>query len=171
MERKMNMIQLIFAAPEKWVHIREIARRLRISPNSVRKEAALLRKSGIIEQKREGNMIMYRADMESERYRREKTLSNLRGIFGSGIAEFLEEYYNPSAIVLFGSYSRGEDTSKSDIDIAVIVSSQKRPDLRQFEKKLSRRIELSLFARKEVSKEFFNNIINGIVLKGFLKNE
>ncbi len=167
----MSMTQLIFATPEKWMHIREIARRLRISPNSVRKEAALLKKSGVIEQKKEGNMIMYRADMGSERYRREKMLSNLRNIFDSGIADFLNDYYSPSAIVLFGSYSRGEDTSKSDIDIAVITSGKKRPDMRQFEKRLSRRIELSLFARKEVSGEFFNNIINGIVLRGFLKNE
>ncbi|HLD39190.1 MAG TPA: nucleotidyltransferase domain-containing protein [archaeon] len=168
----MNKIEeMIFRTPEKWVHIREIARRLRVSPNSVRKEAALLKRCGILKEKTEGNMIQYRANMESERYKREKMLHNLRSIFDSGIVDFLYEYYNPSAIVLFGSYSRGEDTSTSDIDIAVVTSSKKRPDLKKFEKKLSRRIELSLFIRKEVSKEFFNNIINGIVLRGFLKYE
>lgn len=168
---KNKMQEVVFRAPEKWIHIREIARVLRISPNSVRKDAILLKKHGILQKKREGNMIMYRANMESEQYKIEKMLVNLRDILYSGVIEFLQDYYSPAAIVLFGSYSRGEDTSTSDIDIAVITSSKKRPDLRKFEKKLSRRIELSIFTRKEVSKEFFNNVINGIVLKGFLKYE
>jgi len=159
----------LFKRPEKWSHIREMAREMRISPNSVRKEISLLKKKGIIEERKEGNMILYRANLNSENYIKEKMLHNLRAVLESGIADFLYDYYNPSSVVLFGSYSRGEDTSESDIDITVITSSKKRPDVGKFEKILSRRIELSLFTRKEISQEFFNNIINGIVIKGFLK--
>ena len=54
---------------------------------------------------------------------------------------------------------------------ALAKVGKKRPDLSIFEKKLHRRIELSLFTRKEVSEEFFTNMINGIVLKGMVKNE
>ncbi|MEK6887716.1 MAG: nucleotidyltransferase domain-containing protein [Candidatus Aenigmatarchaeota archaeon] len=163
--------EMIFRTPEKWVHIREMARTIGISPNSVRKNIAPLKKKGIIQERKDANMIQYRANMENEQYKREKMLHNLRNIFDSEIVGFLHDYYSPNAIVLFGSYSKGEDTSKSDIDIAVVTSSKKRPDLKKFEKKLSRKIELSLFTRKEVSKEFFNNVINGIVLRGFLKYE
>ena len=163
--------KIVFEAPEKWMHVREAARKLKISPNSVRKHLKVMKKKGIVEEKREGAMLRFRANMQNENYRRNKMIDNLRAIYDSGIVDFLSEYYIPNAIVLFGSYSRGEDSSTSDIDIAVLTGIGKRPDLREFEKKLSRRIELSLFERKNVSKEFFNNLVNGIVLKGFLKNE
>jgi len=164
-----KITELIFKTPEKWVHIREIGRKLKVSPNSVRKYAARLKKEGIVEKKREGNMIRIRANLDDEKYRHEKMIYNLRCIYDSGITEFLFEHYHPEAIVLFGSYSRGEDISTSDVDIGVLTKNKKRHDLSIFEKKISRKIELSLFSKKEVSNEFFNNIINGIVLKGFLK--
>ena len=166
---KSNITDLIFKTPEKWIHLREIARKLRISPNSVRKYMGDLKKKGIIEQKKEGNMILFRANFENEYYKHEKIIHNLSGIYKSGIIGVLRRFYNPSAIVLFGSYSRGEDTSTSDIDIGIITTNKKKPNLKLFEKKLSRRIELSLFTTNEVSTEFFNNIINGIVLEGHLK--
>ena len=162
---------LIFKAPEKWMHLREIARNLNISPNTVSKSIAELRKKGIVEEKKEVNMRMFRANFDNETYKHEKRVYNLQNIYDSGITSFLFEYYNPKAIALFGSYSRGEDISTSDIDIGIITNEKKRPNLTMFEKKLSRNIELSLFTRKKVSKEFFNSIINGIVLTGFLANE
>ena len=166
-----KITELVFKNPEKWVHIRKMARLLKVSPNSIRKNIDKLKKIGIVQEQKEGVMIKYRANLEEESYKREKMLHNLRSIYSSGIVDFLYELYSPKAIVLFGSYSRGEDTSTSDIDIGILTSNRRRPDLRIFEKKLSRKIQLSLFTKKEVSKEFFNNIVNGIVLKGFMKNE
>lgn len=171
----MKMIEriknFIFEKPENWAHIRQIARELKISPETARKLVAKLKKDGLVEGRKEGNMAQFRANMESEKYKREKMLHNLKQAYDSGIVDFLHEFYRPQAIVLFGSYARGEDMSSSDIDIGVITSSKKRPDLGIFEKKLHRRIELSLFTRKEVSEEFFTNIINGITLNGMIKNE
>lgn len=166
-----SIIDLIFKAPEKWIHIRDAARKLGISPNTVRKGIALLKKNGIIQEKREGNLVMFRANLSDDRYKLEKRLYNIRKVYDSGIIDFIFDYYNPKAVVLFGSYSRGEDVSTSDVDLGVITSDKRMPDLSVFEKKLSRRIQLSLFTRNQVSKEFFNNIINGFVLRGFLKDE
>lgn len=166
-----KITELVFKSPEKWMHIREMARLLKVSPNSIRNNIAKLRKTGIVQEQKEGAMVKYRANLEDVSYKREKMLHNLRSVYSSGVADFLYDFYSPKAIVLFGSYSRGEDTSTSDIDIGVLTSNKRRPDLRIFEKKLSRKIQLSLFTKKEVSKEFFNNLVNGIVLKGFIKNE
>lgn len=172
MEHKTKKItELIFKSPEKWTHIREIARKLRISPETARKTLSRLKKKGIVEERRQANTLQFRANLESESYKQEKIIFNLRAVYDSNIITSLNSHYRPKAIVLFGSYARGEDTSTSDIDIGVVTNNKKRPDLRSFEKKLSRRIELSLFTRKEVSDEFFTNIINGIVLRGVLKDE
>ncbi len=166
---QMKLNELIFAMPERWLHIREMARKLGVSPNTVRKDIAILKKSGIVEERKEGNMIMIRAKLDNENYKREKRIHNLHSIYKSGIVDYLFDFYDtPSAIILFGSHSRGEDISTSDIDICILTKNKKRPDLSGFEKKVFRRIELSLLTRKEVSDEFFNNLINGIVLKGVL---
>lgn len=164
-----KVMRFVFEKPEKWVHIRNIAKSLNISPNTARAALDSLFKEKIIEKRKIGNLIQARANLESEDYKTDKKIENLRSIYKSGIVDYLYDYYSPQAIVLFGSYSRGEDTSESDVDIGIITSEKKRPELMRFEKKIGRKISLSLFARNGVSDEFFTNIMNGIVLKGVLK--
>jgi len=158
MKTKIELVkEFVFQKPEEWVHIREIARNLKISPNTVRNVIKKLLKEEI------------GANFENESYKTEKKIFNLLKIYESGIINYLYDYYSPSAIILFGSYSRGEDISTSDIDIGIITPKKNQPELKNFEKKLKRKVNLSLFVKKEVSEEFFTNIINGIVLKGVLK--
>ena len=75
----------------------------------------------------------------------------------------------PKSIVLFGSYQKGEDSENSDIDLFVECDKEEL-DVKIFEKKLGRKIELHF--KKDFTlypKELKNNIINGIVLSGFLE--
>ena len=68
---------------------------------------------------------------------------------------------------VFGSYSRGDDTLSSDIDIAIIGRKEKGISLENFEKRLERKIILNFYpSLKEVHKELKENICNGIVLSG-----
>ena len=90
--------------------------------------------------------------------------------------EFLIEHFgNPKAIVLFGSFRRGEDFSTSDIDIAIETDETEEYKtvglriLSNFEKEIGRKIQLHLFNQKNVDAHVFNNIANGIVLSGFLE--
>jgi predicted nucleotidyltransferase len=163
-----KVVSLIFRYPEKWIHIREISRKVKVSPNSVRRILERLEKEGIIQKKKDGNMVKIRSSLDNKNYKNNKRVYNLNSVYKSGVVDFLSKNYNPKAIVLFGSYSRGEDISTSDIDIGVITKTKKRFDLNKFERRLGRRIQISLFVKDEVSKEFWNNIINGIVLEGFL---
>ena len=171
MDIKDKIIKELYAEPEKWKHIREIARKSKVSPNSVRSYLTKEKKKGTISIKKQANMLTCRANIDNEAYKTQKRLYNLAKIYESGIIKHLDDFYKPKAVVLFGSYNRGEDISTSDIDIAVITPIKKRPDLTKYKKLLKRNIELSLFTYKEISEEFFNNLINGTVLKGFLKYE
>ncbi len=72
-------------------------------------------------------------------------------------------------INVFGSFARGEDTSKSDADVAVVTNKNKRLDLKRYEAKLGRRLNLYEIRLKECSREFLNNLANGIVLYGYLR--
>ncbi|MEW6329162.1 MAG: nucleotidyltransferase domain-containing protein, partial [Candidatus Micrarchaeota archaeon] len=104
------------------------------------------------------------------RFLRLKMCYNILAVHESGLIEFLrEEYEEPEVVVLFGSFARGEDTSKSDIDVAVVTNKSQTPDLKKFEAKLGRKLNLYEIKMKECSKEFLNNLANGVVLYGYLK--
>ena len=73
-------------------------------------------------------------------------------------------------VILFGSYSYGEDTIKSDIDIAIIGSKKKDIDLTRFYKMLERPVVLNFYDDlKEINKNLRSNIISGIVLAGVVE--
>ena len=71
--------------------------------------------------------------------------------------------------MLFGSFQRGEDVEDSDIDLFVEACKMDL-DLNSYEKKLNRKIQIHF--RKcfgKLPEELKNNIINGIVLYGYLE--
>ena len=80
-----------------------------------------------------------------------------------------EQYGHPEAIILFGSYSRGEDTETSDIDLAVATTKKLSLNLTLYEKKLKRKISIHEITLEKVSEEFLNNLANGLVITGYLK--
>ena len=99
-----------------------------------------------------------------------KKYYNLKTICETGLVRFLrDKYEEPEAIILFGSYSKGEDISKSDIDIAIITKKSLDLDLSKYEKKLKRKISIHEIQIKKAEKEFLNELANGIVLYGYLK--
>ena len=72
-------------------------------------------------------------------------------------------------VLVFGSYAKGEDTEKSDIDMAIITEKKLNLDLDNFEKRLKRKIHILEIKRKEIKPTLMNNLANGIVLYGYLK--
>lgn len=158
----------MFENPTKKIHVRELARELRISPPSVLKNADELAKKGLVKIER-GTLTIISANAENRDFVRMKRVFNLQAIYESGLADYISEAYDPDAIVLFGSFSRGEDIERSDIDIAVVTVKRMTLDLSRFEKKLHRTISVHEITRKDVDGNFWNNITNGIVLEGALR--
>ena len=99
----------------------------------------------------------------------QKRVANLGKIYSSGFFRFLDEHHPGATIVLFGSYARGEDIEKSDIDIAIVGSHEKQLSLALFEKMLVRTINIQYFSHWDISKNLKESIINGIVLKGHIE--
>ena len=87
----------------------------------------------------------------------------------SGLIDYLWDKLSPEAIILYGSYSKGESIENSDVDL-FILGKDKNIELANFEKKLNKRIHI-LFKEsiKEIPNELKNNILNGVILKGYIK--
>ena len=167
------VLDLFFISPTKEYTLKEISTLIKLAHTSVKRNLLMLVKQGLImmQVQKKGNRSFpsYKAKMENPLFKKYKKIANLQHLLESGLVEFLEENIMPKSIVLFGSYSRGEDIESSDIDI-FIEGIEEKLNLTFFEKKLKKKIELH-YKKDFISypNELKNNIINGIVLYGFLE--
>lgn len=158
--------QYIFQFPEHWIHIRPLAKALALSPTTVSTRVASLLRKGLLQEQRTGNLLQVRGNLDEPRFIQEKRVFNLESIYSSGLFAHLARAYPTETIVLFGSYSRGEDLSGSDIDIAVFSSEERNISLHAYEDSLKRTINLLAIDKRTVSRSFLTNVLNGIVLQG-----
>jgi predicted nucleotidyltransferase len=149
--------------------MREISRLTKITqPSALNHLKALLKENLIIKEKK-SIYPTYKANRDCELFKTYKITNTLLKLDQSGILTYLWNTCQPDVIILFGSASRGEDIETSDMDLFVI-SKEEKLDLNKFEKKLNK--EINIFFSEDfdkLSKELKNNIINGIILKGYLK--
>lgn len=160
--------ELLFDFPTRRFHVREIARLVNTSAPAVSKALKLLEQKEFVSIKK--NFLHEVTANRTENFIIEKKIANLQKIHSSGLLKFLKDNFKLSTIVLFGSYARGEDTEKSDIDIT-IIAKEKKLDLEKYEKVLKRKINILFTDMKKISKELKNNIVNGIVFAGGFENE
>jgi len=146
---------------------REIAKLLKVSPTAVSNSIKKLRENSLInvEKTKKINFISFNRD--GQRAVEMKRVENLKNLYTYGLSDYLEEELAGATIILFGSYSMGEDTNTSDIDIAVIERKNKMLDIEKFEKILNRKININFYnSWKDIHKHLKNNILNGITLHG-----
>ena len=85
----------------------------------------------------------------------------------SGLSDYMHMELAGGTMILFGSYSKGEDTNTSDIDLAVIGRKQKILHLEEYEKRLHRKMNVQFYKSwKDTHEHLKNNILNGIILHG-----
>ncbi len=146
---------------------RESALALKVSPTAVANSVSSLLKKGLITCEKTKTINFISLNRDNPKAVSLKRVENLRLLYGSGLSDFLEEQLAGSSIILFGSYSKGEDARLSDIDIAVIGRDKKALDLLKYEKGLNRKININFYKSwKDIQKNLKNNILNGIVLSG-----
>ena len=149
-------------------YIREIARLTGLNPNTVLNILGLLEKEELIKRDKKKHVVEVSANI-NEKFKRLKRTANFSRVSESGLVKFLNKEFSSEAIVLIGSYSRGEDIKSSDIDIVVISKRDySSVDLKKFEKILNKKIHLIITSYSKMSDEFYVNLINGIILSGYI---
>ncbi|MEK6843168.1 MAG: nucleotidyltransferase domain-containing protein [Candidatus Micrarchaeota archaeon] len=166
-DNNYKVMRLFFDSPEAKIHMRKIARLTGLSAPGVIKIVSRLKKEGLLLSKRT-DLAKDVSASKNEKFLNLKRCYNFLNIQESGIVGFLKMHYEePEAIVLFGSYGKGEDNSDSDVDLAIITNLSKSLDLKKFEKHVGRKINLYEINVKECEKEFLNNLANGVILHGY----
>jgi len=153
------------------MRLREIERSLKIPLPSVIRYCKELKNEGILTTIKIGNVVFYTADKTNENFLLEKKLYNIKSIYSSGLINFLKTELSNPPIVVFGSYSKGEDMENSDIDLYIETLSKKELSLEKFEKILKRKIQVFRHERLNEIKNsnLANNIINGVILNNYIE--
>lgn len=170
---QLKVLSLFMDNPYEKHYLREAARRLKISPMTLKRSLDFLLKNNLILKEKSKNQILYSANIQNPAFRHIKISRSLSVLMQKGIVEFIKEKVpSVSSIILYGSYAKGEETKDSDMDI-LIITSVKRNISGELTSLLRRDANLSLFSPSEWSRQAKTNrafyldvITEGVVLYG-----
>ena len=166
---QQEILSYLMAHAGKSFNARGLAKPLHRTLAGIIKAIPELEKSGFVKVKKDKDSGRWAIELNRDNPRaiELKRVENLRLIYGSGIVGFLEESFPGAVIILFGSYSYGEDTIRSDIDFAIIGCRERKVELSKFEKIFEKEIRINFYDRfEDINNNLKSNIFNGVVLAG-----
>ncbi len=159
----LAVIEVFFKEPTMIHFIREISRRVKLAPTSVRKHIQTLLKEGMIIKKKGAPFDGFVAYRNSESFLFYKKGYNLASLLKLKL--FLQEHLGPREVRIFGSYTRGEDVEESDIDVLLLSKHRKEVEYRDIEKNLSRKLHVQIVSSyDELDEPLRSNVFKGWVL-------
>ena len=164
----MSLLCLRVGSP---INQRGIANIIGYSSPSVARGLSVLGKIGLINVERDRlmNLVMVELNRDSRDAILYKRLENIRLVYESGVIDFLSENFPGCVVILFGSYSYGEDSVSSDVDIAVVGAKRRCLDFKKYEKILNRNISVNFYDDfNSISAEIKGSLCNGVNLAGGL---
>ncbi|MCH8003738.1 MAG: nucleotidyltransferase domain-containing protein [Nanoarchaeota archaeon] len=170
-----RVLKVFLDDPLKGFRLREIARILKLGLPSVSRYIKELEKAKLIIKKVIYANKLWFGNKESRLFKIYKKFETIISIEQSELIQYLDEKLNLPTIVLYGSHALGDDRKESDIDLFIITSSKENLKIEQFEKTLGKKLHLFIHTEDEFkkikinNKELTNNVLNGIVLSGYLK--
>jgi len=166
---QQDILRLFYKKAGLSLNQNQISKYLNVSAPAVKKALPYLE---------DNNLILINKDKESKRLSIQlnldnhfvlglKRADNLKQFYESGLADYLEVALAGGTIILFGSYSRGEDIYNSDIDIAIIGRKDKNLELDKYEKYLGKKTHVLFFdSFRKINEHLRNNILNGYTITG-----
>lgn len=164
-----NILRYLFVKCGSPVNALRLAKDLNVTPPAISKALPRLKEKDLILVSKDplSKRLSIEINLENDFVFKLKKIDNLKLIYESGLLGFLEDKFPAKTIVLFGSFSKGEDTKNSDIDIAIIGAKERDLNLQSFEKIMNKEIRIQFYEDlSKVHKNLKENLFNGIVLSG-----
>ncbi len=115
-----RVLELFLNEPSKYWHFSDIVKTAKVSEPVASKWLAKLRKEKIIRRFRpKGKMPYFQAQWSHHNYDTRKRMYAMQKLYETGLLSKLLSLRNAKAIVIFGSWYRGDWNAKSDVDIFV----------------------------------------------------
>jgi predicted nucleotidyltransferase len=166
---QQEIMNFLFLKAGESFNARSLANHLEVSQPAISKALPLLEKENylLIKKDKESGRLSIELNKQNPKIMHLKRVQNLNLLYESGLPDYLEESFPGTTIILFGSFSRGDDSINSDIDIAIIGYKEKTLNLNKYEEMLAKEIRLQFYTDlKSINKNLKENIYNGILLAG-----
>ncbi|MBI4177724.1 MAG: nucleotidyltransferase domain-containing protein [Candidatus Aenigmarchaeota archaeon] len=167
-----EIMHFFFVNAGKAFNARELAMSVGVSQPAIAKAIPLLESRDFISvsKDKKSRRLSIELNRENPLVIGLKRADNIGQLYESGLTEFLRGKFPGCAVIVFGSFAKGEDTHKSDIDIAVVGVKGKTVDLNGFEKTFMKEIRINFYKSfKEINRELKGNILGGILLSGWVE--
>lgn len=167
-----KILEYFLLNPTKETYLKELAKKLEISPRSVKIYCDTFVKDGLINREIKGNMHLFSTNNENFRIREMKRAFFINILSELGIDKISEECIS---IAIYGSHASGIYDEKSDIDLLIIGNEKQinRDLLVKFMKKIGKEIQLNVITMikwekmKKENDAFVNSVLrNHILIKG-----
>ena len=173
--KEQSILELFFNNPAKEWHFEDILKHTKLSRSKADKWLKVLVKSHIVKKvKPKAKMPYYTSNYEDPNYQNKKTIYALNALYDSGFLNHLKSLPKAETVILFGSYSRWDWHSESDIDLFVYGDSEGL-EIEKYEARLKRNIQLFACKNeaelKKFGPELLRNILRGNVIKGYVPKE
>jgi len=172
-----KVLKWFFAFPDGSFSVSDIARGITASKAQTSRAIRRLQEEKFLNIKDFGNVWQVTPNKQHPFFITRKVPYNLQLVYESGLVDaLLKQWPSARAIVLFGSFRKGDDNETSDLDIA--VETLERLDRVQtihtgnvifVPRTQPQKVNVFLFNRKTVDANVFASIANGIVMHGLLE--
>lgn len=152
---RVKLLSEMLLSSDREYHIRELSRIIDISPIYVQKELKNLQSLGLLTSRKQGNMVLYVLDKSSTISDDLKRIFLKTEVVGTEILKSLDKSKIQYALI-YGSFARGVETTKSDIDLLVIGDIDEDVLLKSVSKaegKVGREISYVLWTPKEFAQK------------------
>jgi DNA-binding transcriptional ArsR family regulator len=150
---RSELLAILVLHPDTWWFLSDLAKHLRLTPSTLQRELGRLTEAGILTRRVDGKRVYFKADEVCP------FLSDLQGLFikTSGLVDVVRDALKPlrkriETALIFGSIARGEELSRSDIDLLVVGElglADLAPALKKAETRLKREVQAIVYRPAE----------------------
>jgi predicted nucleotidyltransferase len=167
---RAKLLAHFFLHPGEAFHIRELARLLDESPGSLLRDLRRLEAIRLLQTERVGNQVRYSLDQKHPLHRDLQRMILKTTAVDAVLHEALQPVRDIELAVLYGSFARGEATSRSDLDLMIIGDVTDRalaPAIAKAEQFLGREVAYTRYPREEAREKirqrnsFVHNVLAG----------
>lgn len=154
------ILAVLFRHTDQAFHLRQVIRVAGVGYGAGQRELAALVKNGLAVRSRQGNLVLYQANLESPIFPEIRDLM----VKTAGLADVLKAAFAPiadriTAAFIYGSFAKGSESSASDVDVMLIGDISMREvvsALRPAHDELHREINPSLYS----TADFRNRVVH-----------
>lgn len=157
---RQAILSTLLLHPDKWWYMSDLAKNIGVRVSSLQRELASLYDADLIESRKEGNRVYYRAQKMNPVFKELQELllktSGLKEVLEKGLSKLLKK---ATLAFIYGSIARGEDLSSSDVDLFIVGDVRLMalaPALKKLESKLGREVNPTIYSESEYIKKLQN---------------